>query len=241
MNRLPAVLFALALAVALVLLTPLRAATGWLGLDRAGLSAERVSGVVWSGRLESAGFRGVPLGQAAVRLDPFGLLTGVQRLRVEARDGMATGSAVLVRSGGQVGVTEAAGTAPLALTLAGRPIRGAVTVRDLAVTFEGGRCVRASGQVSADLLQRNGALVGQAGGLLTGRAACSGGALVVPLRGASASANVELRLRIEADGRYRMDTRIVTGDPALSAGLALAGFVADGDARGRTDEGRLWR
>lgn len=241
MTRLLAALFAVVLTAALILFLPLRTALGLMGADGMGLTAARVTGTIWSGRLEEAGFGGARLGDVAVGLDPFLLLLGRPQLKMEVQGGAVTGRAMLVGGAGGSGLAGAAGTAPLSLAPAGLPIQGAVSVRDLTAVFKAGRCVRASGRVSTDLLQRNAALVGDDGVLLSGEAGCQGGALVVPLQGSSRTAAIVLTLRVEADGRYGLDTRITTSDPALSSRLALAGFVIDGSARRRTDQGRLWR
>jgi general secretion pathway protein N len=235
--RVLTIVFAVVLVAALVAFMPMRAAAGLIGLDRLGLSAAAVSGTVWSGRLQGAAFRGTPLGEVAVGVDPLALFTGTTRLRLRA----AGGRAVLVRSGSRVGLVDADLQAPLALFPTAVPLPGTLTTQDLTAGFQRGRCVRAEGKVSADVLQRNGDLLGEGGSLLTGDAVCDGGALVLPLRGRTQSANVELTLRIESDGRYRMDTKVDTADPRLQSTLSLAGFVPAAGGRARTDQGRLWR
>lgn len=236
MIRILSIVFVVVLAVALIALMPMRAAAGLIGLDRMGLAAGSVTGSVWKGRLQSASFRGAALGDVAAGVDPLALFTGTTRLHLD----MAAGRAVLVKNGERAGVVDADLRIPLSLFPTAVPLPGTLTTDDLTAGFLGGRCVRAEGKVSADALQRT-ALLGEGGSALTGVPACDAGALVLPLRGRTQSANVELVLRIEGDGRYRMDTKVDTADPKLQSTLSLAGFVPAAGGRARTDQGRLWR
>jgi general secretion pathway protein N len=230
------IIFIVVLAVALIAFMPMRAAAGLISLDRMGLAAGSVTGSVWSGRLQDASFRGSPLGDVAAGVDPLALFTGTTRLRLE----MASGRAVLVKNGGRAGLVDADLQIPLALFPTAVPLPGTLSTQDLTAGFLDGRCVRAEGKVSADVLQRTG-LLGEGGSALSGIPACGAGALVLPLRGRTQSAVVELVLRIEGDGRYRMDTKVDTADPRLQSTLSLAGFVPAAGGRARTDQGRLWR
>ncbi len=236
MIRILSLVFIVVMAVALIVLTPMRAVAGLIGLDRLGLSAAAVTGTVWSGRLQTASFRGVPLGDMEVGVEPLALFTGTTRLRLKT----SSGHAVLVRNGSRAGLAGADLQVPLALFPSAVPMPGTLTTQGLTAGFLRGRCVRGEGKVSADVLQRTN-LLGEGGSLLTGDASCEAGALVLPLRGRTQSANVEIMLRIEGDGRYRMDTKVGTADPRLEATLRLAGFVPVTGGRARTDQGRLWR
>jgi general secretion pathway protein N len=237
MTRILAAVFAVVLVVGLIVFMPMRAAAALVGLDKLGLSAAAVTGSLWSGRLSQAAFRDAPLGDVDASVDFVSLVTGTSRVRLRAERGEAT----LVRSGARVGMAKANLSLPMSLFPTAVPLPGTLTTEGFTAGFQNGRCVRAEGKVSADVLQRNGSLLGEGGSAMTGEAVCDGGALLVPLTGRTSTANVQLNLRVEGDGRYQVDTRVSTADPRLEAALSLAGFVSANGGRMRSDQGRLWR
>jgi len=234
-----AALFAAALLVLLAVFAPLRFALDRLGLERQGLAAADVRGTVWSGRLVGASWRGLQLGDAAVGLQPLPLLLGRTRLTLETgAGGPSPGRAVLVRAGGTAGVEDATLDLPVRLLNTPVPLRGELRVQDASVLFRDGACLRAEGRVATDLLQRSAEFLQWQGPELSGRLACRGGALVLPLTGARDGTQVSTDLRLEGDGDYRLDTRVLTSDLGLGAALALAGFERRADGLARVDQGR---
>lgn len=236
-----AALFVVVLLIAGLAFLPLRAALGALDLERAGLTASGVEGSIWSGRLSGAAVRGVRLGEVRTRARPLAWLTGSPRIAFEAAGGTATGRGEFLRAGALTGVENLDASLPLALFRTALPLNGALRLEQLTVHFRDGRCVLARGRISTDALQRGAALMRSTGTVLTGPAKCEGGALVFPMRGAAPTGEVALTLALTPDGRYRTDTRVDTGDPALRAGLSLAGFAAVGNGYMRTEEGRWLR
>ena len=75
MSRLTLILvFAVSLALMLAALTPLRLVLGMAGADDLGLSADRVQGPFWGGRVIGARAGVMPLGDLKVSVNPFGLM-----------------------------------------------------------------------------------------------------------------------------------------------------------------------
>jgi len=78
---------------------PLRMALDWAGADRF-LSASRVEGTVWNGRLMDAQARGLPLGDVSLALDIPSLFTGRLALRYAADGAGGPRRGVLHRDAG---------------------------------------------------------------------------------------------------------------------------------------------
>ena len=75
MSRLALILiFAASLVLMLAVLTPLRLVLDMAGADDLGLSADRVQGPFWGGRVIGARAGVMPLGDLKVSVNPFGLM-----------------------------------------------------------------------------------------------------------------------------------------------------------------------
>jgi len=195
----------------------------------AGLSAEGVSGTIWNGRLTKVRLGGLTAPQARVRLDPSALLHGEVRMLVEAGETRA----VLV-GGASRGVASANLSADLTRLGFSLPLPGAVRLDRVTLLFGPSGCSEAHGRVLSNAFQK-----GWQGPQLVGAVSCERGAAVARLSGADAASRAEAALTLQADGRYRLRSWIVTGDEALKASLALAGFKPSGAGLERYDEGRL--
>lgn len=212
--------FVALLVLALMASWPLRFA----GLGDMGLTAQAVSGTVWSGRLTAAQLRGLPLGDVQASLAPLPLLGGTVRL---AFIGPAIAGAVL-RHGDGGGVSGVRGRL-LPGRLAGLPV-ATLDFEDFSVDFRGATCASSSGRVTLQaggILARIGALVG------TPR--CDGPALVLPLT----ADRTRLDLRIAADGRYRATLAVDDVGEGDRAGLLAAGFQPTPRGLAFNVEGRL--
>lgn len=222
--RLPlgrSVFFLAALAFALLATLPLRLAAAWFTLDGRGLSAREASGSLWSGALKEARFGAVPLGDLSARLNVLPLFLGRARLslsRAEEAGGRFDAAVLVTRHG--FGLEEATGTIRLGALFAPAPLT-TLDLQEVTAEFAGGRCEHAQGQVRAGL-------GGEAGGFvlssaLSGTARCDQGALLLTLAGQSGLEQVNLR--IEGDGRWRIELAVRPTDPATQARLAAAGFA----------------
>lgn len=222
----PLLAFTALLAAALLLMLPLRLALKMAGLDAAGLSAQAVSGSLWSGRMTAAGWRGIALGDGSAGLSPLALLTG--RVRLGWAGDTIGGTIVRHRGGGGVeGVSGRTG----AMTIGGLGLQS-MEFAGVDIGFADGRCSRAGGQVS---LQPAGALA--LAGSLTGIPRCAGEALVLPLVSADGSAQIELRAR--ADASYRATITLEPVAEAARPGLLAAGFQPTPQGVAMTVEGVL--
>lgn len=227
-------LFLLAFVLLLGAFAPLRLALERADVADRGLSAAAVRGTVWSGRMSEASFRGVRLGDLAVRLRPAPLLLGRTQLVLEMLD--RPGRAVLI---GGAGLTDATLSVPVDLSQGPVPLRGELRLQDVTVLFGDSGCETAEGRVVTDLLTRNAEFLQWQGPELSANIACRGRALLIPFRGRRDGTDVSATMTVEADGRYRLETRVVTSDLSLAGALALAGFRQRPDGLTRVDEGRL--
>ena len=218
--RLPikrSLLLASMLAFALIALLPLRLAVGWFGFGERGLSARAATGSVWTGVLNEARFGPAALGDVSARLHLLPLLAGRARLALAGTDPQAPFDGAVTASRHGFGVDDVTGRFRIGGLATALPI-AAIELRDVSAAFARGRCVRAEGRVTAAAA---GALAGLAPAF-AGNARCDGDALLVRLAGGSGMERIDLGLF--ADGRYRVDLMVRTGDPAVRDRLLAAGL-----------------
>lgn len=216
------VFFLAALAVALLVLLPLRIAAGWFEMGGRGLAAREVEGSLWSGRLREAQFGPVLLGDVDARLNVLPLFLGRARLSLhrDADAGGAFDGAVLVTRH-SFGLEDVTGQLQARGMFGPLPV-ATLDLTGVSVRFEGEQCESAEGQVRAGLS-------GEAAGLtlpsgLSGTLRCQAGAVVLPLAGQSGQEQVTIS--IEASGRWRADIVLRATDPAMIQRLTAAGFTA---------------
>lgn len=230
-----ALLFAAAFAGALVATAPLRAA---LAFAPETFAAERVRGSIWGGVAERARLGALPAGDVRLALDPLALPTGVVRLRFAASGAVEGRGAALF--GAADGVEGFSGSAPVAALGLDLPLSGRITFARAEATFSGGRCRRAGGEIGTDAFRASAATLQWQGPDLIGGLSCAeDGALVAALEGADGRSSVAATLRLFADGRYTLETRVAPNDDALALALPLAGFAPGPGGFTRLDEGRI--
>ena len=232
----PAALFGASLLGALVAFLPLRLVLGWVGIGDEGLSARRVEGTLWAGRLVEARIGDAPLGDLAARLSPLRLVLGQARLNL---DGVAdapgrTVHGAVVTSRHSLGIADMTADVGVGRLFAPLPVTalslGAVTVR-----FRDEACEWAEGRVRATLSGAVGGVPMPAS--LSGTIRCDGPALLVPLTGAGGGEAVTLR--VTADGLYHADFTLQPSDPAAAQRLQAAGFVEAAGGYRLSVQGRL--
>jgi general secretion pathway protein N len=206
--------FAAFLAAALIVLMPMRLALGWLGLARAGLTARDAHGTVWSGGLDEAALGPVPIGDVRARLGALPLLFGHARVALSRSDPDPLAGTIDVSRHG-FGVRRATGRIAAGALLAPAPV-ASIDLADVSAEFADGRCISASGQISATLA---GPLAAVMPGL-TGQATCENEAVLIPLAGGGG----RIDLRLGANGRYRLDARVTGANEAVAGALQGAGF-----------------
>lgn len=207
-------------AFALVALIPLRVAIGWFGADGRGLAAREASGSIWLGVLKEAQFGPVPLGDVEARLNLLPLFLGRARLSLarDEADGRFDGAVSVSRH--SFGLDDLNGQLRVGALFAPLPI-ASLDLDEVSAHFSGGQCESARGRVRAGLSGEVAGIAFPSG--LSGNARCAEGALMVAL--ASQSGMEQLNLSIRADGRYRIDLVVRSGDPALAGRLTAAGFA----------------
>lgn len=232
----PVALFGGFLLIAAIVFLPMRLALGAFGLGDEGLTARRVTGTVWGGRLIDARFGDVALGDLDARLSPFALLIGQARVALSSDGGLigppVSGSISVSRHG--FGLDDATARVRTGRVFAPLPV-SALDLDRVTAHFRDGQCETAEGRVRASLS-------GDLGGValpptISGAVKCDGGALLLTL--ASQAGAEEATLRVEGDGRYRAGFAVTPTDPAMGTRLEAAGFLADGGRYRLSVEGRF--
>lgn len=232
----PTALFGAMFVIALIVLMPMRFALGVIGLGNYGLTARDVTGPVWSARINEAHVGDVDLGDLRAGLSPLSLLLGRARLGITgigpAEPDRLHGAVEVSRH--SFGIASMTAAVPVGGALGGLPV-SRLDLNDVSVRFDNGSCSEAQGRVKAML---SGGIPGLALSQgMTGAARCDGGALLLPL--VSQAGTESVNLKVKADGRYRGELIVQTTDPALGAGLTLAGFVANGSGYALSIEGHF--
>ena len=226
--RLPlrrAALFVLLLLFMLAITLPLRLALGIMGFDERGLAAREAEGSVWAGELADARFGVVALGDAVTRLSFFPLFLGQAELNMDGPEGAPfRGELTGYRSG--FAIEDAQAAVPLAAL--GLPSAGALILSDFSVRFEDGLCIAAAGAAAVDVVAAPAAGLDLPEVALTGAPVCDADRLLVPLRGQSGSAVMELNIALPGNGPAT-GTLLISGlDPLYEPALLAQGFRAAG-------------
>lgn len=219
--------FGLAFIVSLLLLLPLQVVLPRLA-PPAALSATAVEGSLWSGRLRAARWRGVELGGLRAGLSPLPLLAGRRQLWLRS-----TGAALTLHAGRIRGIDDANGVLPLPAP-AGLGLRA--SLEDTALLFAAGACHRAGGRVRIELT-----LPGDARPplVLAGTPACEGRTATLLLQPeASAPLRLDVRMDIDGEGGWRVQSLADSDDPGLRLALRAAGFQDAPGGLSRVDTGR---
>ena len=214
-------LILLAVVAVVLFFLPLRLAVGMAGLEGSRFSAKAISGSVWSGRIEGAQIGPFPLGDldAGVRFLP--LLTGKLLMDLERKpspgyDGLF---ATVGKSGKSLLVQDVTTVLGVGRQLAPLPASD-IDLRSVSITFAGGRCQSASGQVRVSLDANIPGLDLKQG--LLGNAICQDGVLELPLQ--SGSGMEQLTLKLEGNGFYTARLFLSGSDRAWTLLLPTLGF-----------------
>ncbi|MEH6701715.1 type II secretion system protein N [Parasphingorhabdus sp.] len=214
-------LILLAVVAVVLFFLPLRLAIGMAGLEGSRFSAKAISGSVWSGRIEGAQIGPFPLGDldAGVRFLP--LLTGKLLMDLERKpspgdDGLF---ATVGKSGKSLLVQDVTTVLGVGRQLAPLPASD-IDLRSVNITFAGGRCQSASGQVRVSLDANIPGLDLKQG--LLGNAICQDGVLELPLQ--SGSGMEQLTLKLEGNGFYTARLFLSGSDRAWTLLLPTLGF-----------------
>ena len=208
--------------------------------EQSGFYAATASGSIWGGVLHDANLRGFALGDVRIGLQPLSLLLATPNVSVEFDRELKLSGALLLSK--NFGVKRLSGELPLQLFMLERSTKlsGRVKLENVSVRFANDRCVLAEGAMSLT------AQVSSQGAYwapppLSGVWGCAsdGSAAAAALRGSAQGVDTEVLFRIQANGAYQLQTRVLTPDPATSAGLLGAGFAPGPEGFVRSDEGTL--
>lgn len=233
-------IFALALVVLLIGLAPLRLALGAMGAERGGLAARAVTGTVWRGELKAARFGGVELGDVGLGLDVAGLFLGGGRVWFRTR-GPVSAHGVLLLTGSRSGVSSVDANLPLEAVMAQAPVRGRLGLKDVDLEFRHGTCRSAKGRIVLDHLTLPGGAPLAPNLVLSGAPTCRGGAAVVALSGMADGVAIDLVIKLDGAGGYRLETVLRATNPQFAALAVLSGFERTMEGFRRVDQGRLGR
>jgi general secretion pathway protein N len=230
-------LIALVLALALLVLLPLRIVFDLADLGARGVSARSIEGTIWSGTVRDLRLGKLSLGDLDAGLSPSGLLGGELVLSMR-RSADAPGQSPLAfdlaKAGASIAMRRATGEIALADLLAPLPVRS-VSLDGVDVAFDGKNCAAASGAVRVNIEQSLFGVTLQRG--LSGNLRCNGADLLIPLKGQSGLEQMDLS--VQGNGRYSADFRLggltASAVPALSA----LGFRQQGDAMAIRINGRF--
>lgn len=223
-------LFAVAFLAFLAGRAPLSLITVAIDTRAGGLAIARTEGTIWQGRFVGAVANGQPLGDIAVSLAPWRLLTGALVLDWRIDGPGLQGEGRLMRTlGGATQIRDARLTASLRRMPTIVAMDGTAMIEIDEAVFGPSGCRWAAARLWTDALVQSRASLGWAGPPLAGEATCVDGALVLPLSGAEAGDEIDALARLEPDLRFRVEVSISTSDGRLQQVLPLLGFSARGD------------
>lgn len=216
---------AIAFAIGLIAIFPLRLAIDLSTGPESTLSAKQIGGTIWDGRIGDLGLNGQPLGTFDVAAKPLPMLIGrfeMHATRIDVGDGPL--DMKLVTGGGREGVIDANGRVEVARWMAPIPVE-ALLLEDVTVLFDDGQCAEAEGTIRALPSFASILNIDEYAGVLSCNADGRAKVEMATDRGGH-----QLALLFDAEGAVEAEARTSNAPPALAAALQLGGFVAEGDA-----------
>jgi len=230
--------FALAVVVLLIALTPLQWALHAASAEQRGLTAQSATGTIWAGQLKAARLGGVALGDVDLGLDVAGLFLGAGRAWFDAQDPIVAGG-VIALTGSRSGISSLNASLPLEAVMSQAPVRGRLTLKDVDLEFRHGVCRSAGGQITLDQMSLPGGFPLAPKLVLSGEPSCREGRVVAPLSGLADGVAIDLLISLDAAGRYRLETVLRATNPQFATLPALSGFERTMEGFRRVDEGRV--
>lgn len=231
-------IFALAVVVLLIALTPLQWALHAAGAQQRGLAAQSATGTVWRGELKAARFGGVELGDVGLGLDIPGLFVGGGRAWFNA-EAPISARGVIALTGSRAGIASLDASLPLEAVMPHAPVRGRLTLKDVDLEFRRGACRSARGQITLGQMSLPGGVPLAPALVLSGEPSCRDGRVAAPLSGLADGVSIDLLISLDAAGRYRLETALRATNPQFATLPALSGFERTMEGFRRVDQGRL--
>lgn len=205
-------------------------------LAQLNLRADAVAGTVWDGRVDGLRLGPQPLGSFNVAADPASLLSGTASAsfsRLPSLQGLLTGTVRVERE--VRGVEGLTGRLPVE-RLAGRVPLQALVFNNADLLFRpGGGCVRADGQLTANMQLALGPV--DLSQDFAGTLACRSGR--VEGRLATASDRERIGFTLHPQGRYDAWLTIRQPGPLIAAGLQILGFRQGPDGMSLAMSGQI--
>jgi hypothetical protein len=225
------------LAIGLVLFMPLAAILKLSGAQARGLSWTSVEGTLSGGEIRGLRAGTQLLGDGALKLRPATLLRfgAGYAFSWSGPAGSGTGRAAVFPDG-TIELQDYTFRLDLAaldgLALWIRQSGGEARLSGPLIRLSNGRCDKAEGVITSDALTRNEALLGPGWPEMTGKIACLGPDLAIPLAAQSASGTrIDTLARFNLQRTGSMEARVSGFVPQdFQYALPIAGFVPDGGA-----------
>jgi len=230
--RVLALIFCAAFFPALLSQTPLSAMIGLFDIGKAGISYSRAEGTLWNGRLSRVAWRGRVLGDATVAVNPMTLLLA----RLDADVAVTGGQGAQGRGQitlwptGSIALRDVTVDADVALLPIMLPVKGSISASVRHADFGRNGCRAVDAEVRTDALRERPAGIDWRGPVLSGRAHCRDGVLVLPIAGGEGSETIAVTMRASGDGTFNVDVDARTDDQTVKSVLSALGFTAAGDA-----------
>lgn len=167
---------------------PLRFALAIADPSSAGLTHANASGPVWNGVIRAADWRGLPLGDMRVAMQPLDLVTGQIGVAFQASGPVSSG--VMKGSGATWRFERLNGRIALDQIASGLPPEAAVFLTAASLTPSPQGCTAASGQVTVD------GLPSPAPATLEGSLRCDAGDLAVSLAAPQGGGAIDIRISL---------------------------------------------
>ena len=223
------VFFALVFGAMVIARAPLSAMLALAGAKDAGLSYSSAEGTIWNGRLRDVSIDRRPIGDVAVGMELFPLLTGRLSADVDARGpGLDADGKVSLGLGGTARLTAARIEADMGVLgrgeFLGTPAAGLIRaeIEELVLTRSG--CRGASGDIWTDALAVAARAYDAVEIPLQGALSCEKGVLAAPLSGTQEGESVWIDIMVQPDLRYGVTASIASQSPSLNEALAFLGF-----------------
>ncbi len=193
-----------------------------------GLSYSKTSGRLWSGVLDDAVLRGIPLGRVAFDMNGWRLLTGKVEVSVDLRGGAVIGDLKAVGSSGRLRITAGAVTLQLAdlsrSSALGVPVGGTARADIRSLVIARTACLSGDFDVWTDFLTVSAQQWGADGFPLAGDGKCVDGMMTVEMAGNGEEASAQVGFALARDASYSMTVTVESAQPDVANALGYIGF-----------------
>lgn len=223
------IVFILALAVSVVVFTPLDFVLSRVGLGSAGIGWAQAEGTLRKGRVDGLFLPSQFVGDISLELRPLSVFSGGLAYDVQWGGASGRGTGILeLRPNGvkgrdlkaQLQISAIEGLAPII-----RAAGGDVRLQDGSFELTRTGCQAAGGRLTSDVLTRAAQAYGREFGPVEGGLSCDNGSFMLDAEGQSRNGDeLELDARASLVGQAEVEVRVQTDDPELPLVLSSAEF-----------------